>query len=82
MRGARVIVSNSSAREIIDLYSARAAQKAGLVVRCVPARRAINSRAAARGPVDELIITNVGSRLAGIRPRMLPGPTGQKRRTA
>lgn len=82
MRGALVIVSNSSAREIIDLYAAGPAQKAGLVTRCVPARRAINSRASARGPVGELIITNVGIGLAGVRPRMLPGRPGQKRRTA
>jgi DNA adenine methylase len=79
-RGAQVIVSNSSAPEIIDLYSAQSARDAGLVVHSVPARRAINSRATARGPVNELIITNV-DRLR-IRPRMLRGRIAQKRRTA
>ncbi len=81
-RGASVVVSNSSTREILDLYTARPAQKAGLVVRCVQARRAINSRASARGPVKELIVTNVDNRLAGIRPRMLSARPKQKRRTA
>jgi DNA adenine methylase len=64
-RGASVVVSNSSAPEIVGLYSAPEARQAGLVVRRVPARRAINSRAESRGPVDELIVTNVavGGRL-------------------
>jgi DNA adenine methylase len=57
-RGAVVVVSNSSAPEIESAYGSRAAKNAGLRVRRVPARRAINSRASARGPVDELIITN------------------------
>jgi DNA adenine methylase len=58
-RGASVVVSNSSAQEVLDLYDTRAARRAGLEVHRVPARRAINSRADARGPVDELIISNV-----------------------
>jgi DNA adenine methylase len=59
-RGASVVLSNSSARDIVDLYSAPAARAAGLRIARVPARRAINSRASSRGVVDELIITNVG----------------------
>jgi DNA adenine methylase len=70
-RGAFVVVSNSSAPLITSLYTRREARAAGLRVLRVPARRAINSRAASRGPVDELIITNVPrSPLADIRPRM------------
>ena len=57
-RGAVVVVSNSSAPEIVSGYSTADAVDAGLVVRRVPARRAINSLATRRGPVDELIITN------------------------
>jgi DNA adenine methylase len=57
-RGAVVLVSNSSAPEIEEGYSTRAARGAGLAVRRVAARRAINSRATRRGPVDELIISN------------------------
>jgi DNA adenine methylase len=57
-RGAVVVLSNSSAPEIEAAYSSREARRVGLVVRRVPARRAINSRATLRGPVDELIITN------------------------
>jgi len=58
-RGAHVVLSNSSAPEIVELYSSRDARDAGLAVSFVPARRAINSRAESRGPVKELIVTNV-----------------------
>jgi DNA adenine methylase len=68
-RGAQVLLSNSSAPEIVDLYSAPAARNAGLEVTLVPARRAINSRASARGPVHEVIVTNVRS----MPPMALPG---------
>ena len=72
-RGAQVLLSNSSAQEIVDLYSSGAARDAGLRVDRVPARRAINSRASARGPVDELIVTNVKAMpsLDAVRPVML-----------
>ena len=60
-RGAVVVVSNSSAAEIERAYTAPAAQGAGLTVERVPARRAINSRAGLRGPVEELVITNAGA---------------------
>jgi DNA adenine methylase len=72
-RGAQVLLSNSSAPEIVAAYSSREAGQAGLVVHRVAARRAINSRASARGPVDELIVTNVkASRsLDAVRPVML-----------
>jgi len=70
-RGAHVVMSNSSAPEIESAYQARAARQVKIAVHRVPARRAINSRAAARGPVDELIITNVrAAALAAVRPRM------------
>ena len=70
-RGAYVVLSNSSAPEIVALYSARAARKAGLAVTLVPARRAINSRASARGPVHEVIVTNVPRQPAAILPGKL-----------
>ena len=71
-RGATVLVSNSSAPEIVTGYTTPEAADAGLVVRTVPARRAINSHAAKRGPVDELIITNARlDPLTSVRPRML-----------
>ena len=66
-RGARVVVSNSSASEILKVYTIDA-QKVQLKISRVPARRAINSRATSRGPVDELIISNV---LDAVRPRMV-----------
>ena len=69
-RGARVVMSNSSAPEIETAYQARAARQVKIAVHRVPARRAINSRASSRGPVDELIITNVRTALAAVKPRM------------
>lgn len=57
-RGATVLMSNSSAPAILAAYRGPAARQAGLTVHRIPARRAINSRAVLRGPVDELIITN------------------------
>src|SRR5262245_14619800 len=57
-RGAIVVVSNSCAPDIEKMYSSASAERAGLHLRRVPARRAINSRASRRGPIDELIITN------------------------
>jgi DNA adenine methylase len=77
-RGARVVMSNSSAPEIESAYRTRAARQAKIAIHRVPARRAINSRAASRGPVDELIITNVAgprskaiAALRGTHPTML-----------
>lgn len=63
-RGAAVVVSNSSAPLIERLYTADVARRANLRVERVPARRAINSRATSRGPVDELLITNLARRPA------------------
>jgi DNA adenine methylase len=82
-RGAHVVVSNSSAPEILSAYGSRDARAAGLVIARVPARRAINSRASARGPVDELIISNVRSAaLPPVRPRMAKAQPRARRRTA
>jgi DNA adenine methylase len=70
-RGAHVVMSNSSAPEIESAYQARAARQVKIAVHRVPARRAINSRGSSRGPVDELIITNVrAAALGSVRPRM------------
>jgi DNA adenine methylase len=58
-RGARVVLSNSSAPEILKAYGDDETKAAGLELGRVSARRAINSRAAARGVVDEVILTNI-----------------------
>ena len=81
-RGATVLVSNSSAPEIEAAYRSPAARRAGLIVQRVAARRAINSRPSARGPVEELIITNAHAALTVARPRMLPARPRRQRRTA
>lgn len=60
-RGAVVLLSNSSAPEIEKAYGAPEARRAGLTMQRVLARRAINSRASLRGPVDELIVTNAAA---------------------
>jgi len=59
-RGCRVLLSNSTAPEIAALYDGNAqARAAGLRALRVPARRAINSNGARRGPVAEYLITNI-----------------------
>ncbi len=60
LRGCHLVLSNSTAPAIADLYDTNtAARDAGLRALRVPARRAINSNATRRGPVDEYVITNV-----------------------
>jgi DNA adenine methylase len=82
-RGAHVVVSNSSAAEILSAYTTTEAQRAGLQVRPVPARRAINSKASSRGPINELIITNVkAAALATVKPRMARSRLNAKRKYA
>lgn len=58
-RGVQVLLSNSSAESIHRLYEAGPAASAGLQVRRVQARRAINTRADRRGPIDELVVSNL-----------------------
>lgn len=59
-RGCWVVLSNSTAPIITELYAADTdAQRAGLRAYRVPAKRAINSNPMARGDVMEFIITNV-----------------------
>lgn len=59
-RGCQVLLSNSVAPQIVSLYQDNIeARRAGLRVYRVRARRAINSKAGARGPIDELIVSNV-----------------------
>jgi DNA adenine methylase len=59
-RGCHVLLSNSTAREIGALYATNHdARRAGLRALRVPARRALNSKPAGRGPVDEYLITNL-----------------------
>jgi DNA adenine methylase len=61
-RGCHVVMSNSTAPEIVELYEgSHTLQAAGLRCNKVPARRAINSKAHGRGVVDEYVITNVRS---------------------
>jgi DNA adenine methylase len=58
-RGCHVLVSNSTACEIVALYDTSAdARAAGLRATRVPARRAVNSQPAGRGAVDEFLISN------------------------
>jgi DNA adenine methylase len=59
-RGCSVVLSNSTAPEIVALYASdKDVASAGLRCFTVPARRAINSNAARRGTVNEYVITNV-----------------------
>ncbi len=58
-QGVRVLLSNSSAESIERLYGGRSAISAGFSMRRVPARRSINTRADRRGPIDELLVSNL-----------------------
>ena len=79
-RGARVVVSNSSASEIVQAYTDAGSAEGVAGDQPVPARRAINSRASARGPVDELIISNVKrAALNAVKPRMIPAQLRERR---
>jgi DNA adenine methylase len=59
-RGCFVLLSNSTAGEIVTLYDEnQQARDAGLRAVRVSARRAVNSNGAGRGMVEEYLITNV-----------------------
>jgi DNA adenine methylase len=59
-RGSYVLLSNSTAREIVGLYDSNAERAARVCARIrVESRRAVNSNPARRGFVDEFLITNV-----------------------
>lgn len=59
-RRCHVVLSNSTAPEIAALYDGNAeVEQAGIRAYKVPARRAINSNATRRGPIQEYVITNV-----------------------
>jgi DNA adenine methylase len=82
-RGAFIVVSNSSAAEVLHAYTAPEAQKVGLEITRVPARRAINSKAASRGPVDEVIVSNVKvAALESVKPKMAKARLKAKRKSA
>ena len=56
----QVLLSNSVAPQIAALYENNIeARRAGLRAYRVRARRAINSNASARGPVEEFLVSNV-----------------------
>ncbi|HTI39826.1 MAG TPA: Dam family site-specific DNA-(adenine-N6)-methyltransferase [Vicinamibacterales bacterium] len=62
-RGALVLLSNSAAPEIRQLYARSVCVRgAGLRATTVAARRAINSRPSGRGSVREYLITNLSRR--------------------
>lgn len=62
-RKCHVVISNSTAEEIQQLYESPLSRRAGLRVHRVQAKRAINSNAALRGPVSEFILANTPASL-------------------
>jgi DNA adenine methylase len=59
-RGVQVLLSNSTAPSVARLYAGNAdAEQAGLRAWQFPARRAVNSNAQRRGPVEELVVSNI-----------------------
>jgi DNA adenine methylase len=65
-RGAQILLSNSSAPQILSLYRSPDARRAGLVVTIVPARRSINASAQGRGCVDEVLVMTRPLALAAV----------------
>jgi DNA adenine methylase len=64
-RGVHVLLSNSVAPSITELYEGNAAvASAGLQTFRFPARRSINSRPDRRGTIEELVVSNVDPRLS------------------
>ena len=57
-RKCHVVISNSTAREIQDLYDSSRSRQAGLRPHRVQAKRAINSNGALRGAVSEFVLAN------------------------
>jgi DNA adenine methylase len=78
-RGCHVMVSNSSAPAIEELYEHPHVSRAGLYLHRLPARRSINSRASARGPVVEFLLTNMTPRATD--ERLLQGSPKRLRRS-
>jgi len=67
-RGVTVLLSNSTAPVVLELFEADgAARAAGLRAVRVPARRAINTRADRRGVVEELLVTNVAVQSSSLK---------------
>jgi DNA adenine methylase len=65
-RGCSVLLSNSTADTITELYEHNVeARAAGLRAIRVSARRAINSNATRRGPVEEYLISNIPAENVG-----------------
>jgi DNA adenine methylase len=86
-RGASIVLSNSSAPQILSLYRSPEAKRVGLIVSLVPARRSINARADARGDVKEVLVTSRHLALAAIAPAKPPAakitaPAGMARSAA
>lgn len=61
-RGAHVLLSNSTAPMVHELYTSADVRRAGIHLHLVLARRAINSCATARGQVFEYLISNIAPR--------------------
>lgn len=54
-KGVYFVLSNSHVKQIVDMYS----EHKGFTLKVVEARRSINSNADKRGPVKEILVTNI-----------------------
>ena len=54
-KGVYFVLSNSHVKQIVDMYS----EHTGFTIKVVEARRSINSKADKRGPVKEILVTNI-----------------------
>jgi hypothetical protein len=67
-RGAAVMLSNSSAPDVQARYRDTLRRASSLALWQLPARRSINSQPGKRGPITELLLSNLTP-----RPDELPG---------
>ena len=54
-KGVNFVLSNSHVKQIVDLYDSNP----NFRIKIVKARRSINSKADRRGPINEVLVTNI-----------------------
>lgn len=62
-KGVYFVLSNSKVKQIVDLYESNPRFR----IKIVQARRAINSKADKRGPVNEILVTNIPEEISQSR---------------
>lgn len=66
-KGVYFVLSNGYARRIIDLYQ----EKNPFRIEIIKARRAISSKASTRGPINEILVTNIPKKISRGKKRFI-----------